>query len=103
MAGVKMRQNKPLQMNYWLRGRVLMQGVTVGAIMWTLYGDRESYMEKMRTGKEAVEKEGFEERMKMAEEAHRSEIGAAGKENGKEAGGGTGAGGSSWWRWKSGS
>lgn len=72
MAGVKMRQGEALKFNYWLRGRVIMQGVTIGAIIWTLRLDQKAYLEKAKKREE--EREAFETRLRMAEEAHRSEM-----------------------------
>jgi Hypoxia induced protein conserved region len=72
MAGIKMRQGDSRKFNYWLRGRVIMQGVTIGAMVWTLYGEGKALAEKER--KASQERDAFERRMKMAEEAHWSEV-----------------------------
>jgi len=88
MAGVKMRQGDPRKFNYWLRGRVIMQGIAIGAVVWALRGDGVAFAEKE---KKAMEREAFEKRMAMAEEAHRIEVEETNAKERKR----------SWWPWGS--
>ncbi|KAH9474749.1 Respiratory supercomplex factor 1, mitochondrial [Psilocybe cubensis] len=112
MSAAKLRAGKPKDMNYWLRARVGLQGLTVGALLLGSTWGREWMKEKFgiesarsqsassssssssagETGKEteteaqkhkkAQEKREFEERLRNAEEVTRMEK-AVGVEGGK--------------------
>ncbi|PPQ86414.1 hypothetical protein CVT25_003536 [Psilocybe cyanescens] len=97
MSAVKLRAGKPKDMNYWLRARVGLQGVTVVALLLGSTWGRE-WMKKnfgvestsetagpsvteSQAQKKAQEKLEFEERMRNAEEATNQEeaVGMSGK------------------------
>lgn len=89
MASRKMREQKSLEMNYWLRARVITQGFTILAISWSsgvwerllpataherpgVLGPLPASAMGVLEGEQARKVE-FDERMRKAEEAHKSE------------------------------
>ncbi|KAF7762289.1 hypothetical protein Agabi119p4_8882 [Agaricus bisporus var. burnettii] len=89
MASVRMRHGKSQDMQYWLRARVLFQGVTVvallaGTVAFQAQGNRPvtdsgaesstvANTEPLRGEKREKEKAEFEARLKDAEVAHAQE------------------------------
>jgi len=88
MASRRMREQKSLEMNYWLRARVITQGFTILAITWStgvwerlfpgtaqvrpgLLGPLPAV--GILEGEEARQAQ-FNERMRRAEEAHKTEM-----------------------------
>jgi hypothetical protein len=92
MAAIRLRQRQSLTMNHWLRARVVLQGVTVAAMMWSMYdfgrtdlktredgevkGKWEVLEQESKDDKKEKERRGFEERLRQAEDAHLSEKGS---------------------------
>ena len=81
-----MRRGQPQKMNFWLRMRVLMQGLTIVAFVGGVYrlrqleGDDRPFWnwgradqggKKPATEEAEVERAEFRERLRKAEEAHR--------------------------------
>ncbi|KIM92196.1 hypothetical protein PILCRDRAFT_810206 [Piloderma croceum F 1598] len=92
MASRRMREQKGLEMNYWLRARVITQGFTILALSWSsgvwervfpgaaqkqpgLFGPLPASTIGILEGQEA-RKVQFDERMRRAEEAHKAEAAA---------------------------
>jgi len=92
MASRRMREQKSLEMNYWLRARVITQGFTILAITWSagvwerlfpgtaqlrpgLLGPLPASAVGILEGEEA-RKAQFNERMRRAEKAHKTETSA---------------------------
>ncbi|KAH9947788.1 hypoxia induced protein conserved region-domain-containing protein, partial [Amylocystis lapponica] len=79
LAMVKMRQGKSKSMNYWLRARVVAQGLTIAAVVGGSYALGQTQTQKDAAAAAAadqdarIERAGFEARMREAEEAHRFE------------------------------
>ena len=81
MAANKLRKRQSKDMNYWLRARVIAQGLTIAAVVagaWMMGQtkpqiDRSAHeQDEMLAGLQR-RREEFEERLKNAEENHRLE------------------------------
>lgn len=80
MAGVKLRKRDSKNMNYWLRARVIAQGLTIVALVagsWLLNNkqkplDEAAQLEEELIGKQLRSRE-FEERLRGAEEREKLE------------------------------
>ncbi|KAI0767460.1 hypothetical protein C8Q74DRAFT_1182951, partial [Fomes fomentarius] len=78
VAGAKLRRRDSVSMNHWLRVRVLMQGLTVVAVVggsWW-YGQMKHQKESAAAAAEQdrlLERAAFESRLRAAEETDRLE------------------------------
>lgn len=81
MAASKLRKRQSKDMNYWLRARVIAQGVTIAAVVagaWMM-GQTTPQIDKSAREQDEMlaglqrRREEFEERLKNAEENHRLE------------------------------
>ena len=81
MAANKLRKRQSKDMNYWLRARVIAQGLTIAAVVagaWMM-GQTKSQINKSAHEQDEMlaglqrRREEFEERLKNAEENHRLE------------------------------
>ena len=85
MSAVKMRAGKSKDMNYWLRARVGLQGVTIVALVagsMSLQAQGEKVEEATGVTEETKkekEKEEFEIRLRVAQAAYEEEVALAGK------------------------
>ena len=89
MSAVKMRAGKSTSMNYWLRARVVLQGVTLVALVagsMALQGKKNTQISdlgideaaaatELSREKRLLEKQEFEERLKVAQAAAEQEQG----------------------------
>ncbi|KAJ2919674.1 hypothetical protein MD484_g714, partial [Candolleomyces efflorescens] len=84
MSAVKMRSGQSQQMNYWMRARVGLQGLTLvalvaGSMALKTERDKAKALEAANTPEvdqellKQKDKEEFEERLRGAEEAHLQE------------------------------
>jgi len=93
MAGSKLRKRDSKSMNYWLRARVITQGLTIVALVagsWML-GQTKPQLDQSAAAVAAADGDAdalvgrekrraeFEERLRGAEESHRLEMAVAGK------------------------
>lgn len=81
MASNKLRKRQSKDMNYWLRARVVAQGLTIVAVVagaWTM-GQTKPQIDKSARDQDEMlaglqrRREEFEERLRNAEENHRLE------------------------------
>jgi len=81
MAANKLRKRQSKDMNYWLRARVIAQGLTIAAVVagaWMM-GQTKPQIDKSAHEQDELlaglqrRREEFEERLKNAEENHRLE------------------------------
>ena len=81
MAASKLRKRQSKDMNYWLRARVIAQGLTIAAVVagaWMM-GQTKPQIDKSARDQDEMlaglqrRREEFEERLKNAEENHRLE------------------------------
>ena len=85
MSAVKMRAGKSKDMNYWLRARVVLQGVTIvalvaGSMSLQAQGEKvEEVTGVTEETKKEKEKEEFESRLRVAQAAYEEEVALAGK------------------------
>ncbi|KIK07144.1 hypothetical protein K443DRAFT_673702 [Laccaria amethystina LaAM-08-1] len=85
MSAVKMRAGKSTDMNYWLRARVVLQGVTIAALVagsMSLQAQRKKVEEATGVTEETKkekEKGEFESRLRGAQAAYEEEAALAGK------------------------
>ncbi|RXW23223.1 hypothetical protein EST38_g2645 [Candolleomyces aberdarensis] len=90
MSAVKMRSGKSQQMNYWMRARVGLQGLTLvalvaGSMALKAERDKEKSIEEVKALEvdqeflKQKEKDEFEERLRGAEAAHLQESALAAK------------------------
>jgi len=81
MSAVKMRQGKSQSMNYWMRARVGLQGVTLVALVvgaMKLTQEKEAAAAVTLPAESALkDKLEFEQRLRDAEQAHSEETGIA--------------------------
>ena len=85
MSAVKMRAEKSTEMNYWLHARVVLQGMTIVALVagsMSLQEQRKRAKEVkgvMEETKKEKEKEEFESHLRGAQAAYEEEVALAGK------------------------
>ena len=81
MASNKLRKRQSQDMNYWLRARVIAQGLTIAAVVagaWMM-GETKPQIDKSAREQDEMlgglrkRREEFEERLRNAEENHRLE------------------------------
>ena len=85
MSAVKMRPGKSTDMNYWLRARVVLQGVTIVALVaWCMSLQEQRKRAEELKGvteetKKEKEKDEFQSRLRVAQAAYEEEAALAGK------------------------